>query len=84
MQPSLALRMFRPTGRMMKAADQQGSGGLMGKIKSIPPELWPLGVVVSFAVGFAGFSIGRKFMVDKNLRLSRQGPAGRDDHDEHH
>lgn len=44
----------------------------------------PVAAVVGFAVGAAAFSIGRKFVVDKNLRLARQGPAGREDHDEHH
>ncbi|KAF9774402.1 hypothetical protein IL306_007597 [Fusarium sp. DS 682] len=49
------------------------------KLKQIPPELYPLAVVVGFALGAAGYSISRKFIVDKNLRLARQGPAGRHD-----
>lgn len=40
-----------------------------------------LAVVVGFAVAAAGYSSARKFMVDKNLRLSRQGAAARaEDH----
>jgi hypothetical protein len=61
-----------------------GSPTLMRKVKNVPVELWPLAVVVTFAIGAAGFAIGRKFVVDKNLRLARQGAAGRDDHGEHH
>lgn len=37
-------------------------------------------VVVGFAIVAAGYSSVRKFVVDKNLRLSRTGPAGRADH----
>lgn len=37
-------------------------------------------VVVGFAVVAAGYSSVRKFIVDKNLRLSRQGPSARADH----
>ncbi|KAM0245701.1 hypothetical protein ACHAP5_005185 [Fusarium lateritium] len=47
------------------------------KLKQIPPELYPLAVVVGFALGAATYSISRKFIVDKNLRLSRQGAAAR-------
>ncbi|PKS09693.1 hypothetical protein jhhlp_004313 [Lomentospora prolificans] len=82
MQPSLALRMFRPTGRMMKASAI--GGGIGSKIKKVPAELWPLFAVVSFALAAGTYSIGRKFAVDKNLRLARQGPAKVEHHDEHH
>lgn len=41
-------------------------------------------VVVGFAVGAGCYSIGRKFAVDKNLRLARQGPAKAEHHGEHH
>ncbi|KAH8706676.1 hypothetical protein BGZ61DRAFT_450303 [Ilyonectria robusta] len=34
-------------------------------------------VVVAFALGAATYSISRKFLVDKNLRLARQGPSAR-------
>ena len=43
------------------------------------------GVVVGFALFAAGYSITRKFLVDKNLRLARQNRQ--DDHaagEEHH
>ncbi|KAL7624381.1 hypothetical protein AAE478_005945 [Parahypoxylon ruwenzoriense] len=42
------------------------------KLRSIPAELIPLGVVVGFALFAAGYSSYRKFSVDKNLRLGRQ------------
>ncbi|GAW15770.1 hypothetical protein ANO14919_051900 [Xylariales sp. No.14919] len=42
------------------------------KLRQIPAELIPLGVVVAFAVFAAGYSSFRKFFVDKNLRLTRQ------------
>jgi hypothetical protein len=38
--------------------------------------------VVAFALVAASYSSIRKFMVDKNLRLARQGPSGKDE--EHH
>ena len=40
--------------------------------------------VVSFALAAGTYSIGRKFAVDKNLRLARPGPAKVEHHDEHH
>jgi len=43
-------------------------------LKNIPPELVPLGIVLAIGVGAGIYSIGRKFVVDKQLRLSRQGP----------
>ncbi|KAI6250347.1 hypothetical protein HI914_01267 [Erysiphe necator] len=42
------------------------------KLKKIPPELIPLGIVVGIAVGFAGYSLAKKLWVDKTMRLSRQ------------
>ncbi|KAL4723309.1 hypothetical protein ACLX1H_009799 [Fusarium chlamydosporum] len=53
------------------------------KLKQIPPELYPLAVVVGFALGAAGYSISRKFIVDKNLRLARQGAAARQANSSH-
>lgn len=44
----------------------------------------PAGIVVGFAVGAAAFALGRKLVVDKNIRLARQGPGAREDHGEHH
>ncbi|KAI1010654.1 hypothetical protein LB503_005474 [Fusarium chuoi] len=73
MRSTTALRMFRQTPRMLRPVPR------LRKLKQIPPELYPLAVVVGFALGAAGYSISRKFLVDKNLRLARQGPAGRHD-----
>jgi len=42
------------------------------RLRRIPPELIPLGIVVGIAVGFAVYSLGRKLMVDKTIRLGRQ------------
>jgi len=42
------------------------------RLRQIPPELIPLGIVVGIAVGFAVYSMGRKLVVDKQMRLSRQ------------
>ncbi|KAH6656928.1 hypothetical protein BKA67DRAFT_655229 [Truncatella angustata] len=45
------------------------------KLRKIPAELIPLGVVVGFAVFAAGYSSMRKFWVDKTMRLKRQNRA---------
>ncbi|OAL49966.1 hypothetical protein IQ07DRAFT_587640 [Pyrenochaeta sp. DS3sAY3a] len=42
-------------------------------LKNIPTEIWPLLVVLGVAVFAAIFSMGRKLMVDRTLRLKRQG-----------
>ncbi|KAI5786805.1 hypothetical protein FPQ18DRAFT_346885 [Pyronema domesticum] len=47
------------------------------QLKRVPPELLPLGLVVAAAVGMAGYSMARKFYVDRTLRLSR---SNRDNH----
>ncbi|KAI5466897.1 hypothetical protein BGZ63DRAFT_418648 [Mariannaea sp. PMI_226] len=86
MRPTVALRMFRQTPRMMRPVPKEDQAGhtisqRLRKLKQIPPELYPLAAVVGFALCAATYSISRKFMVDKNLRLSRQGAAARaDDH----
>jgi len=41
-------------------------------LKRVPPELIPLGIVVGIAVGAAIYSLSRKFVVDKQMRLARQ------------
>ncbi|KAF4945808.1 hypothetical protein FGADI_11653 [Fusarium gaditjirri] len=84
MRSTTALRMFRQTPRMLRPVPKEDQAGhtisqRLRKLKQIPPELYPLAVVVGFALGAAGYSISRKFIVDKNLRLARQGPAGRSD-----
>ncbi|KAH8178027.1 hypothetical protein LIA77_03109 [Sarocladium implicatum] len=83
MRSTTAMRMFRQTPRMMRPVPKEDQAGhtisqRLRKLKQIPPELIPLGVVVGFAVFAAGYSSIRKFVVDKNLRLSRTGPTGRD------
>ncbi|KAK0386510.1 hypothetical protein NLU13_6345 [Sarocladium strictum] len=83
MRSTAVMRMFRQTPRMMRPVPKEDQAGhtisqRLRKLKSIPPELIPLGVVVGFAVIAAGYSSARKFWVDKNLRLGRTGPAGRD------
>ncbi|KAH0494350.1 hypothetical protein TgHK011_000972 [Trichoderma gracile] len=82
MRPSLALRAFRPTARMMRPVPKEDQAGhtvsqRLRKLKQMPAELYPLFVVVGFALGAAAYSCSRKFFVDKNLRLSRQGAAAR-------
>ncbi|KAI1296298.1 hypothetical protein F5Y03DRAFT_370562 [Xylaria venustula] len=75
MYATRALRMV-PTKRMMRLPkEDQGAHTVsqrLRKLRSIPAELIPLGVVVAFAVFAAGYSSTRKFWVDKNLRLARQ------------
>ncbi|KAI5791656.1 hypothetical protein DFH27DRAFT_569886 [Peziza echinospora] len=44
-------------------------------LKNVPTELIPLGVVLAVALGAAAYSVTSKFMTDKTLRLSRQGPT---------
>ncbi|KAG5935840.1 hypothetical protein E4U53_000352 [Claviceps sorghi] len=86
MRGTQALRMFRPTARMMRPIPKEDQAGhtisqRLRKLKQIPAELFPLAVVVGFAVFAAGYSCFRKFSVDKNLRLGRQGASGRsEDH----
>ncbi|EZF16375.1 hypothetical protein H112_05809 [Trichophyton rubrum D6] len=46
-------------------------------LKKIPPELIPLGVVLSVAICAAIYSSGKKLFEDKTLRLSR---SKREDH----
>ncbi|KAI0020404.1 hypothetical protein F4780DRAFT_779528 [Xylariomycetidae sp. FL0641] len=86
MYATRALRMM-PTRRMMTPVPKEDQSAhtisqRLRKLRSIPAELIPLGVVVGFAVFAAGYSCTRKFMVDKNLRLSRQNR--KDEPVEHH
>lgn len=76
MYPSQILRM-QPTRRMLRAppVEDQAAHSVsqrLRKLRKIPAELIPLGVVVGFAVIAASYSLTRKFWVDKNLRLARQ------------
>lgn len=86
MRPTQILRL-KPTMRMMRepAEDQAGHtvSQRLRKLRKIPAELIPLGVVVGFAVFAAGYSSFRKFAVDKNLRLARQNRQADVPHGEH-
>ncbi|KAK1639779.1 hypothetical protein BDP81DRAFT_391841 [Colletotrichum phormii] len=90
MRPTLGLRAFRPTLRKMSpvpAEDQVGHtvSQRLRKLRQIPPELIPLGVVVGFALAAATYSVGRHFMTDKTIRLKRQGKSAADaGHGEEH
>jgi len=77
MQPTTALRMFHPTRRMMRPVPKEEHSAhtisqRLRTLKKIPPELIPLGIVVGIAVGAAFYSMGRKLVVDKQMRLTRQ------------
>lgn len=45
------------------------------RLKSIPPELIPLGIVLAVAVGFAGYRLVHVLFTDKTLRLTRTGKS---------
>jgi len=51
----------------------------LSRLKRVPPELIPLGVVVGIAVGFAVYSLGRHLVTDKTLKLKRQNRKLSDD-----
>ncbi|KAF7551956.1 hypothetical protein G7046_g7560 [Stylonectria norvegica] len=72
----------RADSDVLQKEDQAGHtiSQRLRKLKQVPPELFPLAVVVGFALAAAAYSCSRKFIVDKNLRLARQGAAGRADH----
>ncbi|KAF4931833.1 hypothetical protein CGCVW01_v000184 [Colletotrichum viniferum] len=83
MRPTLGLRAFRPTMRMrspVPAEDQVGHtvSQRLRKLRQIPPELIPLGVVVGFALAAATYSVGRHFMTDSTIRIKRQNKAAAD------
>ncbi|KAM0813206.1 hypothetical protein AB5N19_13198 [Seiridium cardinale] len=87
MYPTQIMRM-QATRRMLRAPPTEDQAGhtvsqRLRKLRKIPAELIPLGVVVGFAVFAAGYSSTRKFFVDKNLRLQRQNRAA-DSASEHH
>ncbi|GKT46936.1 uncharacterized protein ColSpa_07117 [Colletotrichum spaethianum] len=80
MRPTLGLRAFRPTLRMRSPVPTEDQVGhtvsqRLRKLRQIPPELIPLGVVVGFALVAATYSVGRHFMTDKTIRLKRQGKS---------
>ncbi|KAK4189970.1 hypothetical protein QBC35DRAFT_491620 [Podospora australis] len=83
-----SLRMFRATPRMMRPVPKEEQSAhtvsqRLRRIKDVPAELWPLGVVVGFAVCAAAYSITRHLVVDKTIRLKRQNRAA-DKHAEAH
>ncbi|AEO61629.1 hypothetical protein MYCTH_2311968 [Thermothelomyces thermophilus ATCC 42464] len=90
MYATRSLRMFRPTVRMMRPIPKEEQSAhtvsqRLRRLKRIPPELLPLGVVVAFAVTAAVYSSFRHLATDKNIRLKRQNRAA-DSHaqEEHH
>ncbi|QSZ33107.1 hypothetical protein DSL72_002692 [Monilinia vaccinii-corymbosi] len=77
MHPTAAIRMFQPTKKMWSPVPKEEHSAhtisqRLRQWRKIPPELVPLGVVVSVAVGFGCYSLGKKFVVDQQMRLSRQ------------
>ncbi|KAJ4412555.1 hypothetical protein N0V82_008732 [Gnomoniopsis sp. IMI 355080] len=80
MQPSRAMQMFKPTRALMRPVPNEEQSAhtvsqRLRRLKNIPAELWPLGVVVGFAVFAAGYSCIRHFFTDKTIRLKRQNRA---------
>ncbi|KAF1977853.1 hypothetical protein BU23DRAFT_526412 [Bimuria novae-zelandiae CBS 107.79] len=63
-------RMWTPVPKEEHAAHSVSQR--LRQLKKIPAELIPLGIVLAIAVGAAIFSLGRKLVVDKTLRLKRQ------------
>ncbi|KAK4111217.1 hypothetical protein N656DRAFT_846415 [Canariomyces notabilis] len=83
-----SLRMFRPTARMMGPVPKEEQAAhtvsqRLRRLRKIPAELIPLGVVVAFAVSAAIYSSARHLIVDKNIRLKRTNRAA-ESHAEHH
>ncbi|CAK7267346.1 hypothetical protein SEPCBS57363_002543 [Sporothrix epigloea] len=75
-----ALQAFRPTLRMMRPVPKEEQAAhtitqRLRRLRKIPAELLPLGVVVGFALFAAGYSIVRHFVVDSSIRLKRQNRA---------
>ncbi|POS76238.1 hypothetical protein DHEL01_v205365 [Diaporthe helianthi] len=71
---------FQPTRRMMRPVPNEEQAAhtvsqRLRRLRKIPAELIPLGVVVGFAVLAAGYSITRHLFVDKTIRLKRQNRA---------
>ncbi|WPA95474.1 uncharacterized protein RHO25_000073 [Cercospora beticola] len=70
-------RGFRTTPKRMAGPKEEQAAHTISQrlrtLKKIPPELIPLGVVLAAAIIAAGYSLGRKLMTDKTLRLTRTG-----------
>ncbi|KAK4228485.1 hypothetical protein QBC38DRAFT_474969 [Podospora fimiseda] len=72
-----SMRMFRATPRMMRPVPKEEQAAhtvsqRLRRIKQVPAELWPLGIVVGFAVCASVYSITRHLYTDKTIRLKRQ------------
>ncbi|KAG8160409.1 hypothetical protein KVR01_009945 [Diaporthe batatas] len=79
---------FQPTRRMMRPVPNEEQAAhtvsqRLRRLRKIPAELIPLGVVVGFAVLAAGYSITRHLFVDKTIRLKRQNRAADNAAQEH-
>ncbi|KAF2214621.1 hypothetical protein CERZMDRAFT_90173 [Cercospora zeae-maydis SCOH1-5] len=70
-------RGFRTTPKRMAAPKEEQAAHTISQrlrtLKKIPPELIPLGVVLAAAIFAAVYSMGRKLLTDKTLRLTRTG-----------
>ncbi|KAL2219503.1 hypothetical protein M432DRAFT_639087 [Thermoascus aurantiacus ATCC 26904] len=81
MYPTRVLRMqasrpfFYPTPKENQSAHTISQR--LRTLKKIPPELIPLGIVLSVAVSAAIYSGTKKLLTDKTLRLSRSRPEDR-------
>ncbi|OAA55941.1 NADH-ubiquinone reductase complex 1 MLRQ subunit [Niveomyces insectorum RCEF 264] len=88
MYATRALQM-RPTLRMMRPVPKEEQAAhtvsqRLRRLRKIPAELLPLGVVVGFALFAAGYSSMRHFLVDKTIRLKRQNRGTEGGHEEAH
>ncbi|KAL3419184.1 hypothetical protein PVAG01_09406 [Phlyctema vagabunda] len=75
--------MFHPSQRMMMHASRRMQIGMPNeriagttrihfqKLRAIPVEVYPLGVVVGFMVSIATFSLAKALFFGKNLRKHR-------------
>ncbi|KPI40623.1 uncharacterized protein AB675_10565 [Cyphellophora attinorum] len=76
----LTKRSFHQSRSMFRAKEEDHSAHTITQrlksLKKIPPELLPLGDVISFALFAAAFAMGRKLIYDKTLRLSPQRNSG--------
>ncbi|PSR93658.1 hypothetical protein BD289DRAFT_480971 [Coniella lustricola] len=80
MYATRAMRMFQPTRAMMRPVPKEEQAAhtisqRLRRLRQIPAELLPLGVVVGFAVCAAAYSCTRHLVTDKTIRLKRQNRA---------
>merc|ERR1712187_1059307 len=78
MFPTRVLRMQATRPYFRPAPNENHSAHTISQrlrsLKKIPPELLPLGLVLGVAVGAAFYSLGKKLVTDKTLRLYRNSP----------